>query len=112
VSKSLQLDSVRSPEGFLLLRGVAHGELQRLRGRFTEHAVVTLGGCNVAANEDGIDGRELLKTVSWLLGGVAVQGADEYQTPVLPGMEGNVWRARGKSCRIVSAAHTSWSGTP
>jgi hypothetical protein len=90
------------------LLGTAGGRLALFHGRFSNDAIVTLGGCQVAL---GAAGQELLKAISRALGGVPVQAADGNQTG-FPGMEGNVWRCVNDVCRIVSKKHHSWWGVP
>jgi hypothetical protein len=82
------------------LAGNAEAELARLVGHFAPGAVVTLGGCEVAK---GSAGQALLQRVSTVLGGIPVDGGDRLQR-LTPGMEGNVIRCEGQTCRVYSKA--------
>jgi hypothetical protein len=83
------------------LRGDAEAHLQRLKGRFTSDAVVTLGGCYVAKGDKG---KALLMRVSSLLENVSVDASESLQKP-WPGMEGIVVRCNRDVCRVVHEGH-------
>jgi hypothetical protein len=100
-AKSLQVDS-----GTGALLGTAGVELGRIRPYFNNTAIVTLGGCQVAA---GSEGQALLKAVSTALGGIRVQAGTADQRPFLPGMEGSVVRCTPDNCQTLSGG---WWGTP
>jgi hypothetical protein len=78
------------------LIGGVEAELARLAGKFAPEAVVTLRGCKVALGDAG---KGLLKRVSNLMGGVAVEGSEEnhragYELP------GTVIRCKGDTCWV------------
>ena len=62
--------------------------LGRWTGHFSSSGVVTIGGCQVAANADGV---ALLGRLS-ALWGVPVRAGSDYQRPLVPGLEGPVTR--------------------
>ena len=62
--------------------------LGRWTGRFVGSAVVTIGGCQVAANSAGTSLLGELATL-W---GVDVRAGSDYQRPLVPGLEGPVTR--------------------
>jgi hypothetical protein len=100
-SKSFKLKDLKGnpPE----LAGKAKTELMRLRGSFTDPAVVILSSCEVArvgTYPDGtkVDGKKLLMAVSSALGGVWVQASDSDVYSARPGMEGTVIRCDWGSC--------------
>jgi Domain of unknown function (DUF4347) len=62
--------------------------LGRWTGRFSSSAVVTIGGCQVAANADGVALLSQL-TALWR---VPVRAGSDYQRPLIPGLEGPVTR--------------------
>jgi len=85
-------DFQKDPDGLRSLRLDGSGKLvgdgrllNKLKGKFTAHAVVVLGGCEVGAGDKGDD---LLKEVSRILGNVRVQAGIEKQNPLKAGCEG------------------------
>jgi hypothetical protein len=113
--------------------------LRGIRGFFAPGAVVTLGGCQVAAMTDipvevtleqrqqdaraagvpvtkwgddrylRVPGTRLLKGVSTALGGVEVQAGTDNQRYLVPGMSGTVWRCTPESCRNLGSG---WWSVP
>lgn len=84
--KSLKYDLGAS--GYHELLGGAKKHLRRLRSKFTDDAVVALGGCSVA---QGDAGKKLLSLISFETN-TFVEAGDQDQSPLLPGWEGNVVR--------------------
>lgn len=84
--KSLKFDL--GEDGYRQLLGSAKKHLRRLRGKFTHNAVIALGGCKVAKDEEG---RKLLSLISYETN-TFVEAGDENQKPLVPGWEGNVIR--------------------
>ena len=80
--KSLQYDTID-----FQLMGDAKKYLHRLRSIFTNDAVISLGGCNVAKD----DGTKLLSLISYETD-TFVEAGDAAQNLILPGWEGNVIR--------------------
>lgn len=113
--------------------------LRGLRGYFAADAIVTLGGCQVAAmttipvqvslaqkradaqaagvplakwtddHYGKVPGTRLLKGVSEALGGVAVQAATDNQRYLIPGMSGTVWRCSPDACKNLGSG---WWSVP
>lgn len=81
------------------LAGNAKKHLSRLRNKFTNGAVITLGGCNVAKGEEG---KKLLSLISYETG-TCVEACDESQSLVTPGWEGNVIRCYHDKFWVVKA---------
>ena len=78
------------------LAGNAEAELKRLKPILTQDTIVSLEGCETG---QGAKGELLLKTVSLILGGIAVQAGTTIQKG-MPGFEGPVRRCTGSSCVI------------
>jgi hypothetical protein len=85
-NKSLKYDLGES--GYHELSGDAKKHLRRLRGKFTNDAVISLGGCETAKGDEG---KKLLSLVSFETN-TYVEAGDENQRPLVPGWEGNVIR--------------------
>jgi hypothetical protein len=80
------------------LAGNAEAELKRLKPILSPSSVVSLAGCETGS---GTSGELLLKTISTILGGVAVEAGLNVQG-IMPGYEGPVRRCTGNSCIIQS----------
>lgn len=82
--KSLRYEA----NGYDELPGGVKKHLRRLRTKFTNDAVTTLGGCNVAKGDEG---KKLLSLISYETD-TFVEACDETQRLAIPGWEGNVIR--------------------
>ena len=83
------------------LRGDAESHLLRLKGKLSQDAVITLGGCYVAEGEKG---KALLMRISGLLDDVNVDASESLQKP-WPGTEGIVIRCTGQVWGVVYEGH-------
>lgn len=82
------------------LAGNAEVELARLKTIFNPDSIVSLQGCETGK---GNKGELLLKTVSSVLGGIAVQAGTTMQRGSM-GFEGPVRRCTGNTCVIRPAS--------
>jgi hypothetical protein len=78
------------------LAGTAEAELKRLKPILSSNSIIYLAGCETGKVPDG---ELLLKTISTVLGGVAVEAAINVQS-TMPGYEGPVCRCTGNTCLI------------
>lgn len=104
-------DPVKDTDAIVSLRTDHQGRLRgdgqflkMLKGKFTAHAMVVLGGCKVGA---GHAGDRLLKAISAILGNIRVQAAVQTQYPLKAGCEGPCKEAIHGHVYPVDSSHES-----
>ena len=85
------------------LRNGVESSLTQLVPKLTKSTIVSLGGCQVGSSPFG---EQLLKRISYVLGGIEVEAGFDNQRPLLPGYEGSVIRCSDALCLITPASWT------
>lgn len=67
--------------------------LTQIRGLFTRNATVVIRACNTGQS------RPIMRSLSSVLGGVTVQGSEDRQVGLVPGLRGSAVECRLDTCR-------------